>query len=74
MKIIMRRVSEIFYSENLRNDNAVRRCLPDKTEAFYQVLVLEYHRNANNTTQNLFVRQQTTAPENVGFPERQILY
>ena len=40
MKIIMRRVSEIFYSENLRNDNTVRRCLPDKTKAFYQVLVL----------------------------------
>ncbi len=27
MKIIMRRVSMIFYSENHRYDNAVRRCL-----------------------------------------------
>ena len=31
MKIIMRRVSMIFYPENHGNDNAVRRCLPDKT-------------------------------------------
>ena len=30
MKIIMRRVSVIFYSENYGNDNAVRRCLLDK--------------------------------------------
>ena len=42
MKIIMRRVSEIIYPKNLRNDNAVRRCLPDKTKAFYQVLVLDH--------------------------------
>ena len=32
MKIIMRRVSEIFHSGNPRNDNAVRRCLLDKIE------------------------------------------
>ena len=39
MKIIMRRVSEIFYPENLRNDNAVRRCLSDKTNWFYQIVL-----------------------------------
>ena len=33
MKIIMRRVSVIFYSENHGNDNAVRRCLLDKIKA-----------------------------------------
>ena len=32
MKIIMRQVSVIFYSENHGNDNAVRRCLLDKIE------------------------------------------
>ena len=30
MKIIMRRVSMIFYPENHGNDNAARRCLSDK--------------------------------------------
>ena len=50
MKIIMRRISEIFYSENLRNDNTGRCCLPDKTKAFYQVLVLnEGKRYIGNT-------------------------
>ena len=34
MKIIMRRVSVIFYSENHGNDNAVRRCLLDKINDF----------------------------------------
>ena len=29
MKIIMRRDSDIFYSENIRIDNADRRCLSD---------------------------------------------
>ncbi len=40
MKIIMRRVSMIFYFENHGNDNAVRRCLSDKTKWFYQIIVL----------------------------------
>ena len=45
MKIIMRRVSEIFYLQNLRNDNAVRRRLSDKTKWLYQIIVLKHwHR------------------------------
>ena len=35
MKIIMRRVSMIFYSENHRYDNAVRRCLLNRMKQFY---------------------------------------
>ena len=38
MKIIMRRVFVIFKFENRRNDNAVRRCLSDKTKWFYQII------------------------------------
>ena len=34
MKIIMRWVSVIFYSENHGNDSAVRRCLLDKINDF----------------------------------------
>ena len=37
MKIIMRRVSVIFYSENHGNDNAVRRCLLDKIKNAYRL-------------------------------------
>ena len=40
MKIIMRRDSVIFYFENNRIDNAVRRCLLNKTKPFYLELVL----------------------------------
>lgn len=35
MKIIMRRVSMIFHSENHRYDNAVRRCLLNRIVQFY---------------------------------------
>ena len=41
MKIIMRRDSMIFFLENHRIDNAVRRCLSDETKWFYQILVLK---------------------------------
>jgi len=40
MKIIMRRDSEIFYSENLRIGNAVRRCLSNRNLYFYLKTVL----------------------------------
>ena len=40
MKIIMRRVSMIFYSENHRYDNAVRRCLLNRMKLFYCEIVL----------------------------------
>ena len=39
MKIIMRRVSMIFYSENHRYDNAVRRCLLNRMKQFYWEIV-----------------------------------
>ena len=42
MKIIMRRVSVIFYSENHGNDNAVRGCLLDKRNDFIKK---EYYSN-----------------------------
>ena len=35
MKIIMRRVAMIFYSENHSYDNAVRRCLLNRMKQFY---------------------------------------
>ena len=41
MKIIMRRDSVIFYIENNRIDNAIRRCLLNKTKPFYLELVWE---------------------------------
>ena len=42
MKIIMRRVSMIFHSENHRYDNAARRCLPNRIVQFYWETVLKY--------------------------------
>ena len=35
----MRRDAMIFYLENHSIDNAVRRCLSDKTKWFYQIIV-----------------------------------
>ena len=35
MKIIMRRISGIFYFENTRNGSAIRQCQPNKTKGFY---------------------------------------
>ena len=35
MKIIMRRVAMIFYSENHSYDNAVRQCLLNRMKKFY---------------------------------------
>ena len=43
MKIIMRRVSVIFYSENHGNVNAIRRCLLDKINDFIKK---EYYKKA----------------------------
>ena len=50
MKIIMRRDSVIFYFENNRIDNAVRRCLLNKTKPFYLELVLATEKGARSLT------------------------
>ena len=51
MKIIMRRDSMIFFLENHRIDNAVRRCLSDETKWFYQILVSELAENSRGQMQ-----------------------
>ena len=61
MKIIMRRVSMIFYSENHGYDNAVRRCLSDKNKWFYQIEVGKIDGSRQNKSYGL---------GRVGFPQR----
>ena len=51
MTLIMRRESMIFFLENHRIDNAVRRCLSDETKWFYQILVSELAENSRGQMQ-----------------------
>ena len=60
MKITMRRVSMIFYSENHGYDNAIRRCLSDKNKWFYQIKVWKIDGSRQNKSYGL---------GRVGFPQ-----
>ena len=57
MKIIMRRDSVIFYFENNRIDNAVRRCFLNKTKPFYLELVLHHPVGAINDRPQILQRK-----------------
>ena len=70
MKIIMRRDSMIFYLENHRIDNAVRRCLSDKTKWFYQIIVLFLDGNRAFAQGEDFAHKCVRGPNHRGQTQR----